>query len=88
VSEAHDRIGEALESYVHSLPPGDAVDGDFGMLGDWCAVVAMVAVDDQGIPRVEYYLVMRDGNMLPHVVKGLLGEGIDLAIDRTTDGQE
>jgi hypothetical protein len=79
---ATEKIGQAIEEHIASLP--DQTDGQgAGMLGDWIAVVSMVSVDDAGQPRTQYYLVMREGNMLPHVAKGLLYEGIDEA-DRGT----
>jgi hypothetical protein len=86
MSEHHDTIGAAFEDWVHSLPSDGS--GESGILGDWVAVVAMVNVDAEGHPRVEYYLCMRDGSMLPHVGKGLLAEGIDLMDQQREDGSD
>lgn len=80
---ANEEIQQALEEHVLSLPREDP--GDPGMIGDWVAVVSMVVVDEEGDPRTEYYLVMRGGAMLPHIVKGLLREGIDEASSRTRE---
>lgn len=79
-------VGRALEEWVNGLPRGD--DGDIGMLGDWIAVVCMVAVDDEGQPRAEYYLAMKDGALLPHIAQGLLAEGMDQLERRTVGGED
>lgn len=74
--EANDAISEAFEAWVGSLT--DQTEGlGPGVLGDWLAVVSMVSVDSAGDPRVMYYLVMRNGTMLPHVAKGLLYQGLE-----------
>jgi hypothetical protein len=68
-------VGIALEQWVDSLE--DHTEGQgIGMLGDWLAVVSMVDVRDDGVPVVNYYLAMRDGNMLPHVAEGMLRQGL------------
>lgn len=80
-SEHNDRIGQAIEEWVQSLPGEDP-----GILGDWIVVASMVAVDEQGTPRCEYYLGFRGGTMLPHVAKGLLSEGMDqVELSRSED---
>jgi hypothetical protein len=72
---ARAKVQEALEEWVASLPMDGP--GDVGLLGDWLAVVSMVAVDADGQPATEYYLVMRDGSMLPHVARGILYQGLE-----------
>lgn len=76
----NEAVGNALEGWVNSLP----FEGDWnpGILGDWVAVVCMVDVDSKGHPVCKYYLAMKEGNMLPHVIKGLLSQGLD-EIDRS-----
>jgi hypothetical protein len=75
-TEANEGIGQAIEKWVDSLP---SIDGRSpGILGDWICVAAMVAVDDEGDPRVEYYLALKNGTMLPHLATGLLHEGLAL----------
>lgn len=69
--EANRAVAASLEQWVSSLPIEDA-GGDIGILGDWMAIVTMVAVDEDGDPRAEYYLAMKDGTLLPHVAEGLL----------------
>lgn len=78
---ANEEIGQRLEQWVRELPSEDG--GDSGMLGDWMAVVSMVSVDDEGQPRVQYYLTMRGGTMLPHMLHGLLDIGKDLITEQT-----
>ncbi len=56
-----------------------------GMLGDWVAVVCMVSVSPEGVPMAEYYLSMKDGAMLPHIIEGLLHKGIEQAALQTGD---
>jgi hypothetical protein len=75
-SRENEAIGQAFENWVGSL--SDETEGrGFGMLGDWLAVVSMVVVDEEGDPRVKYYVALRDGSMLPHVAKGLLYQGLE-----------
>lgn len=81
---ASEDIQAALETHLSSLPM-EAGEADPGIIGDWIAVVSMVAVDDEGQPRAEYYLLMRGGNMLPHVAKGLLAEGLDQVDSRLSE---
>ena len=75
--EANDAIGQALEKWVESLPSADG--HPIGILGDWACVMGMVDVDSDGDARVQYYLAMKSGTMLPHVLVGLLHEGLNQA---------
>lgn len=61
-------IGRAIEEWVGEL------DGevDRGVLGDWLTIACYVSVDSKGNPTAQYYIAMRDGNLLPHVAEGLL----------------
>jgi hypothetical protein len=69
--EANEAVARSLEEWVAALPAEVAGENQ-GMIGDWLAIVCMVAVDGEGDPRAEYYLVMKDGTLLPHVAEGLL----------------
>jgi hypothetical protein len=75
--EANRGVAVALEEWVSKLPDRTEAGGGVGMLGDWMAVVCMVDVREDGVPVCQYYLAMRDGNMLPHVAAGLLSRGLD-----------
>lgn len=73
--EANAHISEALEAWIAALP--DETEGQgIGVLGDWLAVVAMVNVDEQGDARVQYYVALKGGTMLPHIAEGLLRQGL------------
>jgi hypothetical protein len=85
-SEEHNgKLSDALEQWVNSLPMEG--DGDIGLLGEWIAVVTMVSVDEDGEPRAEYYLAMRNGTMLPHTALGLLHRGL-YEIKKAERGEE
>lgn len=84
IQEQSAKVHAAIEAYIAALPDSDGVD--VGMLGDWLAVVSMVAVDDEGRPRTQYYLIMRDGSLLPHVALGLLQVGVDEVGEKTQGG--
>lgn len=77
MTEHNAGVSKALEEWVAGLPFEG--DGDIGILGEWIAVVTMVTVDSEGDPKVEYYLAMRNGTLLPHIATGLLHEGLDQA---------
>jgi hypothetical protein len=87
MSEYHDAVGDALESWVHGLPPDEGVsgEGDIGMIGDWIAIVSMVRVNEDGIPVTEYYMCMKDGTLLPHMALGLLSVGNHLIANQTAE---
>lgn len=75
VPESNLGISAAFEAWIESLE--DKTDGQGrGMLGDWIAVVCMVEVDEEGDPRAQYYLAMKDGTMLPHIGEGMLRQGL------------
>lgn len=85
-TEDNQRVSQALEGWVQGLPNQTPGQGS-GILGDWIAVVSMVAVSPEGHPVTEYYLCMKDGTMLPHIAKGLLYEGVD-QVDAQREGGE
>ncbi len=73
--DASQAIGASLEAWVNSLPSDDGES--VGILGDWVAVVCMVDVTPEGVPVANYYIALKDGQMLPHVAHGLLVRGAD-----------